>query len=307
MGVWMSDSTQGFHDELRPYLTPQEIKILDEIAAWLEPPAPKGKLAKFVRVLKMPIRAAETAIEAAYELVPQSVRDAIGQAIFSMLCLFRDTSGFTVSPKSIYKKIGSKLSMAFPIDDDPKAFLMAQDMKKLDAAALECIAFNRRLAATEGAVAGVTGVAGLVADVPSLYGLIFRVIQEVGICYGFSGDSPLEKAFMLKILEIGHEAQVDVKRAGMVELNTIQVMIRKKLTWAELEKNVLVKALRELAKKLGVQLTKAKLAQLIAGIGAVVGLAVNRKLVDDVGTAAFYAYRLRFLTDLVEIRRHQKS
>jgi len=258
-----------------------------------------GFAGKVLGVLKKPVEVVEKGVEVAYRAVPEAIKTAIVTPIESMLCLFRDGSTMTVSSTSIYRKIGKLVDSGVQKGDD----FLRYDIRDLDSVALDCVNFNTNVATVEGGVTGATGLPGLIADIPALYGLVFRVVQEVALCYGFRVDTPIEKRHLLKIIEIGHETDAQAKREGMSELTAMRVMLRRNVPWRELEKNVLIKAMRELAKKLGVKLTKRKLAQVVVVLGAFVGLAMNRRLVYDVGSAAYYAYRLRFLEDLVEHRR----
>lgn len=56
-------------------------------------------------------------------------------------------------------------------------------------------------------------------------------------------------------------------------------------------------ALRNLARQLGVNLTKRKMLQAIPAIGAVVGAAVNGSFIDDIAWAARRAYQERWLAE----------
>lgn len=60
-------------------------------------------------------------------------------------------------------------------------------------------------------------------------------------------------------------------------------------------KSVFVKIIQEIAKSLGIRLTKAKLAQTIPAVGAIVGGGFNAYFTMKVCDAAFYLYRERFL------------
>jgi len=61
----------------------------------------------------------------------------------------------------------------------------------------------------------------------------------------------------------------------MAQLVRIAQDVAKKRTWKELEKHAFARVIQQIAKALGVRLTKAKLAQIIPAAGAVVGGGFN--------------------------------
>ncbi|MGV8027392.1 MAG: EcsC family protein [Anaerolineaceae bacterium] len=277
--------------EWTKWLNEEETKVLGEIDAWTR----KKEDNVFTNAMKV----IEKPIESAYDLIPSDLKESIGMAIAGALSMLRDSSRYTISPDSITEKVSKKLGCSMTGLKDIKSI----DIRSLDMCATECINFNKCCAAVEGGGTGVAGWLGLIADIPTLYGLIFRLIQEISICYGYQVDTPEEKIHILKILEYGHAMEDATKRAGLVEIQSIQVAIRHGVPWRDIEKNVFVKALRELAKKLGINLTKRKLAQTLLIIGAIVGASVNYIMLQDIGTLAYYAYRLRFIRDRAEERK----
>lgn len=277
--------------EWTEWLNKEEMKVLGEIDAW----ACKKEDNVFTKAMKI----IEKPIESAYDMIPSDLKKTIGMAIAGMLSMLRDSSRHTVSPNSIMEKISKKLGRSVTDLKDIRSI----DIRSLDMCATECITFNKRCAAAEGGGTGVAGWIGLIADIPALYSLVFRIIQEISICYGYQVDTQEEKIHILKVLECGHAMEDATKRAGLVEIQSIQVAIRHGVPWRDIEKNVFVKALRELAKKLGINLTKRKLAQTLFIIGALVGAGVNYLMLQDIGTMAYYAYRLRFIRDRAEERR----
>ena len=81
----------------------------------------------------------------------------------------------------------------------------------------------------------------------------------------------------------------------MAQLVKLSRDVAKKATWKQLEQSVFVKIIQEIAKSLGINLTKAKLAQTIPAAGAVVGGGFNAYFTSKVCDAAYFLYRERFL------------
>jgi EcsC protein family len=64
-----------------------------------------------------------------------------------------------------------------------------------------------------------------------------------------------------------------------------------------LSKEAAIIALRDIARQLGLNLTKRKMLQVVPFLGAGIGAAVNWKFMDDVAWAARRAYQERWLQD----------
>lgn len=266
------------------YLTPDELTCCRETEEWLQ-----AEVSSFKKVMGL----TRKPIEYAYSKVPESVREAIASAILNVLTSVREGSTGLVTADSVHQRLGV-----------PGKFEIFQiDVRHLDAVAGDFLRQSKNLCMAEGAATGVAGLPGIVVDVPALYGLLFRMIAQISVCYGYSADQPEERHHMLKVLEIGHHTEPEPKRAGMDELALVQQMIRDDLPIVEVQKFAVEKGLQTMARQLGLALTQRKLAQSVALVGGVVGAGVNRQLAGDVGEVALHAYRRRHLMELAYLRR----
>ena len=59
----------------------------------------------------------------------------------------------------------------------------------------------------------------------------------------------------------------------------------------------LIAAVRQLAKSLGINLTKRKALQVVPIIGAIVGASFNGTYANDIGRTAFMSYRRRWIAE----------
>ena len=71
-----------------------------------------------------------------------------------------------------------------------------------------------------------------------------------------------------------------------------------RLASSQLSRLSVLTALRQFAERLGVQLTTRKALELVPVVGAVIGGSFNAMFVNDVGRAAYMAYRRRRLVEL---------
>jgi hypothetical protein len=134
-------------------------------------------------------------------------------------------------------------------------------------------------------------------DIPALITLNLRAIGEYAAYYGFDTSRQEERLFAFNVLGLASSPTDSSKSHAMAQLIKISQDVAKKATWQELEKNAFVKIIQEIAKALGIRLTKAKLAQAIPAIGAAVGGGFNAYFTMKVCDAAYYLYRERFLAE----------
>jgi hypothetical protein len=271
------------------YLTLDEARALRETEEWVH--APQGLLGRALALASRPL-------DAAYQAVPAGLREALGEAIYKVLNGLLEGSRYTVNPRALWDRLSA--DVGHDVSSFQQVFKL--DLAVLDRAAQDSLRAHRAAAAVEGGATGFMGLVGLVADVPALYGLLFRTIQEISIYYGFPVDSAAEKSHILKVLDVGHYLEDSSRRQGMLELASIQEMIHQGVPLKDAERLFLAKGLQQLARELALDLTRRKLGQTLAVVGSVVGAGMNYQLVTDVGQTAYHAYRRRHLMHLALAR-----
>lgn len=161
------------------------------------------------------------------------------------------------------------------------------------------------VALAEGTGTGVVGLPGLVADIPLLITWSLRTINKIGLCYGYESQNEADRRFVLGIMAAAGSNTMEEKAAAMVFLRQIQVMLIQK-TWKVLAEEAaakklgeaaLIMAIKQLAKQLGVNITKRAAMKVIPVIGGVVGGAVNGAFIRDIGWAARRAFQERWLKE----------
>lgn len=157
----------------------------------------------------------------------------------------------------------------------------------------------------EGAGTGIFGLPGMAVDVPAIITLALRTIHKIGVCYGFEAKAASDNDFVYGIMSASSANSVEEKVAALAALRSIQVTIAK-TTWkkmaekaaqSQMSKEGAILALKNLAKQLGVNLTKRKALNAIPGIGAAIGGSVNGWYIKEVGWAARRAFQERWLID----------
>ena len=185
------------------------------------------------------------------------------------------------------------------------ADLKAHDFEKSDGLANEVHNWAIGIGAAEGGASGAVGLPGMAVDIPAIIVLALRTIHKVGVCYGFEVQTKHDREFVLAILAASGANDMKEKIAALSTLRAIEVAITKetwkalaqKATSSQMGKEAGVIGIKNLAKQLGINLTKRKALQAIPVIGAVVGASVNGWYIKEVGWAARRAFQERWLIE----------
>ena len=179
--------------------------------------------------------------------------------------------------------------------------LQHKDLELSDRLANVCHNWAIGIALSEGGAAGFFGLPGMVADIPALITMSLRLIYKVGLCYGYQCKTDDDKKYALAILSAAGANTVQEKAISVATLQAVRNTINK-VTWKKMAENKVgieaaIIAIRNLAKMLGVNITKRKAAQAVPIIGAGVAAAMNGDFVRDVGWAARRMFQKRWLVD----------
>ena len=127
-----------------------------------------------------------------------------------------------------------------------------------------------------------------------------RVIYKIGLCYGYEFNDEADKQFVLGILSVASANTMSEKNTSLVLLKQMSMLVAK-TAWKNMaEKGVIGSAvitIRNLAKQIGINITKRKAMQAIPVVGAGVGAAMNAKYINDIAWAARRTFQERWLRD----------
>ncbi|MGQ0586684.1 MAG: EcsC family protein [Gammaproteobacteria bacterium] len=182
--------------------------------------------------------------------------------------------------------------------------LRAQPLESLDKLSRNVMRRALALGGATGAVFGVAGAAGLVADVPTLLTLAMRTIHRVGLCYGEKPPVDDERQLALGVFALVSANSLEEKTLAVGALrggaDLHEAAWRdgvERVTEREIAKNATVYSIQNLARSIGVNLGKRKAAGSIPVLGAAVGAAVNAWYLSDVAQAARYTFQERWLRE----------
>lgn len=232
----------------------------------------------------------------AEKLIPQGLADKAASAIEKCLSGASSLSSHTINFETIHKRVAKAAGS--------KPDLSAR-LKAADDEARTIWNLHLAMVAGEGAAAGTAGLPGLLVDIPALFGLVFRLMQEIGTCYGYDVTKPEEQEYILQVLRTASAGELKTKMEALLLLKELeQVLIS--ISWRKIGADLAAKQLskfslsavsQQLAKSLGMNLTKRKALQMVPIVGGLVGGSFNAMFAYEVGQAAYMSYRRRWIEE----------
>lgn len=250
---------------------------LDEILAWRDAQPDWG-----TRVMARPGQAAAMA---AQRLVPVS-------ALRAALAGLERAAGRVASRRDVLRDAG------------------AETLAEIDALSLpQCDALARRVArrglilgGAGGAVFGVAGAAGMVADVPALLTLALRTIHRTAYCYGEDWLLPEHRALPIGVFALASANSLEEKQSAWAALQQGTALLDsawrdgvERVAERELAKEATQFSLQTLATRISSHLGTRKAAGTVPLLGAVIGGAINAGYIHDIGKVARYVMQDRWL------------
>lgn len=267
-------------------LTKYERRSLKRIHAWKHPE--RGLFGKVMEYINWPLNKAGDAI-----LGAPYVGKTIEHAVAGTLDLLNDAAQWTVRPEAIYREYRNLGHKSIETQKD----LTSLDLEDIDRTIGYLAVKYKAGSVVEGAGLGFFGLPALPADIVALLTWNLRAIGEFATYCGIDLNLTHERIFAFNVLGYASSPTDATKGLAMAQLTRIAVEVAKKRPFRELEKHAFVLIMQEIAKALGVRLTRAKLAAWIPVAGAFVGGGFNTYFTSKVCTTAYYLYRERFLAE----------
>ncbi|MFD0573784.1 EcsC family protein [Kitasatospora gansuensis] len=155
-------------------------------------------------------------------------------------------------------------------------------------------------AASAGAAAAPSGgaiVGAFAADAAVVLGLASRSVGQISLLYGYDPEEPVEKLFVMSVVNAGTATSATAKSAAMADISRLtQALVRGK-TWDVLNGSVVTQVSARFAKAFGFRLTKKGLGKAVPAFGIIVGGTLNWTTLEGIVDAADMAYRRRFLLE----------
>ena len=161
-------------------------------------------------------------------------------------------------------------------------------LTEVEAAVDRRIEIYKNTAAAEGGITGAGGFLAAMADFPILLGIKLKLLFDIAAIYGFDVKDYKERLYILHIFGLAYSSQ-QYRRALFAKMEDWDAKKH------QLPDDVHQFEWRSFQQEYRDYIDLAKLAQLIPGIGAVVGFVVNYRLIKKLGDTAKNAYRMRLL------------
>lgn len=149
------------------------------------------------------------------------------------------------------------------------------------------ISSYRKTAAAEGGITGAGGFLFGLADFPLLLGIKMKMLFDIAAMYGYDVKDYRERLFILYVFQLAFSSQQHRQKI-FADVDH----------WPEYIKTIPANLeefdWRSFQQEYRDYIDLAKMLQLVPGIGAVVGVVVNYKLINKLGETAMNAYRLRW-------------
>jgi hypothetical protein len=271
-------------------MTDYELKVRSEIEKWKS--GKSGIIAKAFDVITLPI---SWTME---NVIPDAVMNTVGKAIKGFLEILKDSANWTFSDKKILEEANT-LGMDVKTITD----LTNEDLENLDKLAQQHLTSNKVAAAIQGFGLGMGGLTLIAADIPLLFTISFRSIQQVGSCYGFNMQDPKMSMIVMNCLSVGSATSAVAKSAALADMAITVEALMKNWTYKKIaettQTGAFVQALKALTKNLpktiANNITKVKLGQMIPFVGAAVGGGFNYWFVSNVTTTSYMIFRELYL------------
>lgn len=161
------------------------------------------------------------------------------------------------------------------------------DLQATEYLVADKISFYTKAAAAEGGITGLGGIAAGFADFPLFLSIKMKMLFEIAALYGYDLSQARERLYLLHIFQLTFSSQNHRNAVFQIlkhwdEQKPVEDL--NQFDWLKFQQEY-----RD-------HIDLAKLAQLLPGVGAVVGFLVNKRLTARLGHFAMQAYRMRRLS-----------
>ncbi|MGE5521596.1 MAG: EcsC family protein [Candidatus Dadabacteria bacterium] len=212
-------------------------------------------------------------------------------SIFNRLSKRVQTKINSYIPEKVHKTITTVLkemirAVLFGAKYTTSAPAVMRSLLHTEQEVLKVIEKYKKTGAAEGGLTGAGGFLWGFADFPLLIGIKIKMLFDIASLYGCDVKDYKERVYILHIFELAFSSQqhrVDVFQK-IKDWETIK---------HQLPGDIHSFDWRSFQQEYRDYIDLAKMAQMIPGIGAVVGLIANYKLIAQLGKTAMNAYRMR--------------
>ncbi len=223
-------------------------------------------------------------------VVPPEIIDQASEAVSEFLSFLNDASEWTYDADDLLQEARRAGADAERLED-----LRNQPLNTLDKLARSHFTQNSLLAAVEGGGTGLGGAALIVADIPLLFTINFRLIQQIGGSYGFPMRGPAYRPLVLSIYNVAASGSRDAKSDALREISVAAAAFAHEQNYKGRVKGTFRDQNRHVPREIAKNLIERKIGQTIPIAGAAVGAGINYWFTNETARSAYMLFRGLYL------------
>lgn len=263
-------------------LTEYERSVQREIEKWQH-----GDVSLVAKAMNWAMAPMDWVIE---RVVPDEIIDQVDGAISKFLSVLNEGSAWTYDPSEVLKSAKNR-----GIDVKTIAELQSADLAKLDGLAKSYFSENAILAAVEGGGTGLGGAVLIAADIPLLFGINLRLIQQIGAAYGFDVSGPQYGPLVLSIFNVAASGSRESKNESLREITVAAAAVAHASDYKGRVSGTFRDQNRHLPREIAKNIGGRKIAQLIPIAGAAIGAGINYWFTTETAETAFMLFRALYI------------
>ena len=139
------------------------------------------------------------------------------------------------------------------------------------------------------------GTAFVAADIPLLFTINLRLIQQIAASYGFSLEGPMFRPLVLSIFNVATSGGREARNEALREVSVAAAAFADDLEYAGRVSGTFRDQNRHLPREIAKTLLERKLGQTVPLAGAAVGAGVNYWFTTQTAESAFMCARALYL------------
>lgn len=263
-------------------LTSYEKEVRREVDKWQ-----RGDASVLAQAFNFVMKPVDWVVEQA---VPADLVDQAGEAVEQFLAVLNDASKWTADDGDLLAAAHKK-----GIDVDSVDELRDEPLEKLDALAQSFFTENTVLAALSGGGTGLGGAVLIVADIPILFMINFRMIQQIGAAYGFPMKSPEYSPVVLSIYNAAASNEREARSAALREISVAAAAFANDITYKGRVKGTFPDQSRHIPREIAKNIVGRKLLQAIPLAGAAIGAGINYWFTNETAQTTYMLFRGLYL------------
>lgn len=263
-------------------LTAYEKDVRREIEKWQ-----RGDASMLAQAFSFVMKPVDWVVE---RTVPPDLVDQAGEAVEQFLSVLNDASKWTYDASDLLeeaRKKGMDVAAAKNLRDQP--------IEQLDVLARGYFTENTMLAALSGGGTGLGGAVLIAADIPLLFMINFRLIQQIGAAYGFPMNGPEYRPIVLSIYNVAASNERDARHAALREISVAAAAFANEIAYKGRVKDTFRDQNRHIPREIAKNIVGRKVLQAIPLAGAAVGAGINYWFTSETAQTAYMLFRALYL------------